>query len=188
MKIEAILDEAVDAQAGQNNPPFESSIEYAAELEKREVANAQWSTFTPEEQKKYSGRIELFYQSFGVADLKSDDGLRAKNAYLLRNEIHSQIQHESPLTLLSVEELHFSTSLLELLENVENIEHIRDLYKLRKRTVGSSKNAGVTSAEAQRLKNSMRQGRELYLSGRTGSLMVKPLNFFIHLLHMRTPL
>lgn len=77
-----------------------------------------------------------------------------------------------------VEELHFSSALVELLENVENTEHIRDLYRLRKRTSGKDKKSGIGSEEATRLKNCMRQGRELYTSGLAGSLMVKPLNFF----------
>lgn len=63
-------------------------------------------------------------------------------------------------------------------ESLENIAEIRSLYKLRKATVGCSANAGISSDEAAKIKNCFSQGRELFLAGRNGSLMVKPLNFF----------
>jgi hypothetical protein len=61
----------------------------------------------------------------------------------------------------------------ELVENMENTEHVRELYKIRKRAVGDSKNAGISASEVSRVRNCMRQGRELYLAGKSGSLMVK---------------
>ena len=176
--IEAILNDSVDQLPVANESPFESSIDYAEEVDKRATATLKWKTLPAGEKAKHLDAIENFLRSEGVIDLKSAEAHRAKNVYLLRNEISAHIKDDSPFKLLSVEELHFSSSLIELLENAENADHIRDLYKLRKRTVGVSKNAGISASEAQRLKNCMRQGRELYLSGRSGSLMVKPLNFF----------
>jgi hypothetical protein len=85
------------------------------------------------------------------------------------------------LKILAIEELNHSSSLLELLENAENTEQIRELYRLRKRTVSSEKNSGINAAEANKLKNCMRQGRELYLSGYAGTFMVKPLSLFYSL-------
>ncbi|MDD5389959.1 MAG: YaaC family protein [Gallionellaceae bacterium] len=176
--IEAILDDTVELQPVLDESPFDSAVDYAAEIKKRDDATRSWRSLASEEKAKYKDKIEDYLIGNGVADLKSNDAQRGKNLHLLRNEIGAHIKSESPFKLLSVEELHFSTSLIELLENAENAEHIRDLYKLRKRTTGTSKNAGINASEAQRLKNCMKQGRELYLSGRTGSLMVKPLNFF----------
>lgn len=74
--------------------------------------------------------------------------------------------------------LDFDDSLIELAESIENYTEIKDLYALRKRTVGTSKNAGINADDAKKIKNCLSQGRELYLSGRAGSLMVKPLSFF----------
>ena len=176
--IESILNDTIDILNAANESPFESPIDYSVELKKRDDATRAWKTLGSEEQEKHSGKIESYLQACGVLDLKSGDALRAKNLFLLRNEIDAHIRNESPFKLLSVEELHFSSSLIELLENAENAEHIRELYKLRNRTTGTTKNAGIALSEAQRLKNCMKQGRELYLSGRAGSLMVKPLNFF----------
>ncbi|MDK3017998.1 YaaC family protein [Pseudodonghicola flavimaris] len=49
---------------------------------------------------------------------------------------------------------------------------------MRKQTSGDSKKSGIPEAEAAKLKNCFGQGRELYLAGCRGSLMVKPLNHF----------
>jgi len=179
--IESILNDTVELLPVADESPFESSVDYAEELKKRDVSTKKWRNLESEEKTKHGNAIENYLRSEGAVDLKSVDAHRGKNLYLLRNEIAAHVKDESPFKLLSVEELHFSSSLIELLENAENAEHIRDLYKLRKRTVGTTKNAGINASEAQRLKNCMRQGRELYLSGRTGSLMVKPLNFFYSL-------
>ncbi len=179
--IEAILDDSVDSQSAANGPPFEVSIDYGVEIAKRAIAATKWKGLDPAAQKQFGNAFETFLVSEGVADLKSDLAMKAKNLHLLRKEVEVQVSNPNPLSILSVEELHFSASLLELLENIENVEHIRELYKLRKRTVGATKNAGINAREAGRLKNCMRQGRELYASGRSGSLMVKPLNFFYSL-------
>lgn len=179
--IEAILNDEVNFAAVQNNPPFESPINYSAELIKRDVATEKWKAMSTLEQKSNGGSIVKFFETEGIVDLKTDDGYRAKNLNLLRKEIAAQVESQSQIKLLNVEELHFSTSIIDLLENAENVDHIRDLYKIRKSTAGTSKNSGISADEAQRLKNCMRQGRELYVAGRSGSLMVKPLNLFYSL-------
>ena len=79
---------------------------------------------------------------------------------------------------LQIDSLDFDEFVLEIAESIENVEEIRALYKLRKTTTGSTRNAGITAEEANRLKNCFSQGRELYIAGKHGSLMVKPLNFF----------
>lgn len=176
--IESILNDSVDLLAVTEISPFESSIDYVTESKKHDETTQTWKTLTTDEQALYRNKLENYFKDKGVLDLKSADASRAKNLLLLQNEIAAHIQGSSPFKLLSVEELHFSSSLIELLENAENAEHIRELYRLRKRTTGTSRNAGINNSEAQRLKNCMKQGRELYLSGCSGSLMVKPLNFF----------
>ncbi|MGE8449588.1 MAG: hypothetical protein ACN6OP_02975 [Pseudomonadales bacterium] len=98
---------------------------------------------------------------------------------MVRNEIFERIKNSNKLGSLSINELHFEQALLELVENLENTEHIKEIYKLRKLTAGGSRSSGIKDEESDRLKNCLRQGRELYLSGKLGSLLVKPLNFFI---------
>jgi hypothetical protein len=67
-----------------------------------------------------------------------------------------------------------------ILLNLISDQALRDLYKIRKASVGNSANAGISAEEASKIKNCFSQGRELFLAGRNGSLMVKPLNFFMH--------
>ncbi|UDF37060.1 UNVERIFIED_ORG: YaaC family protein [Shinella sp. XGS7] len=176
--IETILDDVVEAKTASNGPPFAATFDYAQEIAKRDAAAAKWKTMDEPARLPHKGKLENFFVHEGVADLKSNEGLQAKSLHLLRSEISQQVAAPNPLKLVIVEELHFSSALIELLENVENTEHIRDLYRLRKRTTGKDKKSGIGSEEATRLKNCMRQGRELYTSGLAGSLMVKPLNFF----------
>lgn len=176
--IEAILDDDIEVKSASNGPPFAATLNYAEEMAKREAATAKWKSMDVTERALHKNQLENFLTREGATNLKSDIGLQAKNLHLLRNEISKQVAAENPLKLLVVEELHFSSALVELLENVENLEQIRELYRLRKRTSGRDRSSGINEREATRLKNCMRQGRELYASGEAGSLMVKPLNFF----------
>lgn len=176
--IESILDDTLEIKVASTNPPFSSSIDYQAELTKRDIAVSTWKNLNEEDQKKFNHKLELFLKNEGVTDLKSAEGLQAKNLHLLTTEINQKVGNFNQLKLLAIEELQFSSALVELLENIENTEHIRELYRLRKLTSGKDKKSGISAEEATRLKNCMRQGRELYTSGVSGSLMVKPLNFF----------
>ncbi|WP_155720926.1 YaaC family protein, partial [Gluconobacter oxydans] len=113
-----------------------------------------------------------------LPDIKDPALLPSKNTYLLHKEIKRRLSREDPLSLLPIEPLDFDDATLELAESLENTAEIRELYKIRKASIGSSPNAGISAEEAAKIKNCFNQGRELFLSGRNGSLMVKPLNFF----------
>lgn len=176
--IESILTDIIDTSYPSSESPFTSTIDYAVEHKKQLDANVEWKSLSSEQREIHGNKIENFWDTKNIPNLKSEDALRGKNLTIIKSEILAHIENSNPFKLLSVEELHFSSSLIELLENAENAEHIRDLYKLRKRTTGTTKNAGIKIDEAERIKNCMKQGRELYQSGRAGSLMVKPLNFF----------
>ncbi len=151
------------------------------ESEKQRSATFAWQKLPPDQKALYLGKIENYFKELGCLEMQSAEGVRAKNFYLLESELSSRVTDSGSLRLLDIEELDYSSALVELLENLENIEHLRELYKLRKRTTGKSKNAGISATEAQKLRNCLRQGRELYLSGTASSLMVKPLNFFYSL-------
>lgn len=132
-------------------------------------------------QAMFRGDLKKFYEHKGLLPDEGQEFHNGKNIYLLNNEISARIGSKSNLDLILLDELNFPNPAIELLENSENIDHVRDLYKLRKRTAGNEKNSGVSADEARRLKNCLRQGRELYLSSRIGSLMVKPLTLFYSL-------
>lgn len=181
MDIEAILKEQVNRIEAKSRPLFESTFDYAGFLELRRKAIEEWKIIGPSGQKTYGGDLKQFYAHKSLLPEENQDFINGKNIYLLNNEISTRVGSKSNLDLIMLDELNFPSPAIELLENAENIEHIRDLYRLRKRTTGSDKNSGITSDEARRLKNCMRQGRELYLSSRSGPLMVKPLTLFYSL-------
>ena len=176
MLNEIVLD-SFSATSAQNQPIFRTDIDYDELLAKRDEIVKNWQKLKPEERQKFKNQSE-FEQTQGAPDLKDSGLIPAKNISLIRNEIKRRLSSHNAIRLLPVETLDFDDSLLELAESIENTNEIRDLYRLRKLSTGSSKNAGINADEAARLKNCFSQGRELYIAGKQGSLMVKPLNFF----------
>lgn len=179
--IDRILDDDVQIIDAENQPVFDNSFDYDAEQSKHAARVEEWKRLTDEERGRFDAGLQNYLSANGVRDLRDPDLLPSKHWAILRKEVEARGREQNILELLPISELHFEQALLEIVENLENTEHVKDLYKLRKRTVGSSKNAGIKVEEAVRIKNCLRQGRELYLSGKSGSLMVKPLNFFYSL-------
>lgn len=177
--IERILSDEYEVLPNklQNQPLFDFSVDYADILKKLNDATEKWKALKKEEQSKF-GNIQTFLESMEIENPKDSKYSRAKNAYLLRNEVNARIAETTPLKALPLDGIDYKSSLAELVESIENVEQIRSLYRLRKITSGSSKNAGIGNDEALKLKNCFSQGRELYFAGCGGSLMVKPLNHF----------
>lgn len=181
MEIEEILKDSTERVAAENKPPFDSTFDYAGYQKQRETTLEEWKALGKEGQEKYKGSLKNFYAEKKLDPEDNQEFLNAKNLFLLNNEIKARVGIRSNIDLILLDELNFPSPAVELLENIENSDLIRELYKVRKRTTGSEKNAGITADEARRLKNCMRQGRELYLSSRSGPLMVKPLTLFYSL-------
>lgn len=179
--LDHILTDEIQSVEAQNQPVFSTDFDFDGEQRKHAEAVERWKSLKVEERESHSNKIDNFIRASGVRDLRDPTLIPAKNWSIVQREIEARVRDQNVLELLPVSELHFEQALLEIVENIENVEHVRDLYKLRKRTTGSTKNAGITADEATRIKNCLRQGRELYLSGKGGSLMVKPLNFFYSL-------
>ncbi len=114
----------------------------------------------------------------GIESPKDSKYSRARYAHMLRAEVAARLSQEAMYKLLPLDAIDYKSSLAELVESLENVEQIRSLYKRRKLTTGTTKNAGIGNEEAAKLKNCFSQGRELYFAGCSGSLMVKPLNHF----------
>lgn len=179
--LDNLLSELIDIVEAENNPPFSDDGSYDELASKKEDLLEKWKGFSQEERKKYNGNIKNYFKSEGLSD-NLDPSLNAsRNFNLLRKEIDARLSSDDSVRLLPINDLHFEQSILELVENMENTEHIRELYKLRKKAVGDSRKSGINTKEASRIRNCMRQGRELYLAGKFGTLMVKPLNFFYSL-------
>lgn len=181
MEIEVILKDKISHIAAENRPPFDSTFDYTKFLEQRELVLVKWRNLGKEGQAEYSGNLKKFYKENSLPPEEDQSFIGAKNLYYLNKEISARVGAKSNIELITLDELSFPVPAIELLENSENIDHIRDLYRLRKRATGIEKNSGITSDEARKLKNCLRQGRELYLSSRSGPLMVKPLTLFYSL-------
>jgi hypothetical protein len=179
--LDNILLDVADRIDSENHPIFKCNEQYEEQVEKKNLLEQEWKAFEPSERGKYDNNIKKFMKQKGQLSLSDSVLIPSKNYYLLKNEIKAQISSNEIIKLLPINDLNFEQSVLELLENIENVSLIKELYLTRKRTSGRTRNAGIKSDEASRVKNCMRQGRELYLAGKTGSLMVKPLNYFYSL-------
>ncbi|KEF31920.1 hypothetical protein D777_01606 [Marinobacter nitratireducens] len=179
--LDNLLSELIEIVEAENNPPFSDDGAYDELASKKEALLEKWKGFSPEERKPYNGNIKNYFKGEGLSDNLDPSLYASRNFNLLRKEIDARLSSDDSVRLLPINDLHFEQSILELVENMENTEHVRELYKLRKRAVGDSRKSGINAIEASRIRNCMRQGRELYLAGKSGSLMVKPLNFFYSL-------
>lgn len=175
--LEEISQDKLKKTAASNQPMFSTTPDYESLLQEKDSILGKWKTLEKDKQREF-GSLRKFEIENGLLDIKDPALLPSKNTYLLHNEIKRRLSREDPLSLLPIEPLDFDDAALELAESLENITEIRELYKIRKASIGNSSNAGISAEEAAKLKNCFNQGRELFLSGRNGSLMVKPLNFF----------
>ncbi len=179
--LKEIISDNFEIQQISNSKQFyNTDIDFDKYKDQINELNKKWSELSKEEQQAYDSKIKTYFKR-NLPEYSEDELNRARHYSLLRNEVNKRIKEQLQISLLSISPLHIEQSLLELLENLENDQNIKILYKTRKLNLGDSKNAGIQSNEAMRLKNCLRQGRELYLSGKVGSLMVKPLNFFYSL-------
>ncbi len=179
--LDNLLSDLVDIKEAENNSPFSNDGAYETIAVEKERIVEKWKSLSKEEKQEYKGDIKKYFRREGLNEAQGSDLTPSKNYYLLKKEISARLESGDPSILLPINDLHFEQAILELVENMENTEHVRELYKVRKRAVGDSRNAGISMSEASRVRNCMRQGRELYLAGKSGSLMVKPLNFFYSL-------
>lgn len=175
--LEEIGEDKLSRTLATNQPMFRTDIDYEAAVATRAAALQRWSQLDACQRREYRDQAD-FEAKNSVPDLKDQSLIPARNVQLLLKEIRKRVDQDDPLSLLGIEPLDFEDAAIELAETLENVSEIRELYKLRKAATGTTKNAGITSDEASKLKNCFTQGRELFLAGRNGSLMVKPLNFF----------
>lgn len=156
---------------------FDAATDYDLIVQRKFEAETNWRLLSRDEQAKYANITE-YESAIGIQDPKDKALIPAKNLSILKKEIKGRVDRLDPVKSLSIEPLDFDDAIIELAESIENLTEIRELYRLRKTSVGNSKNAGIAESEAAKIRNCFTQGRELYLAGRNGSLMVKPLNFF----------
>lgn len=176
--LEEIIQDKVSSLPASNQDFFSKKDDYAALVALRDASLERWKSLSSADKRNFKGLNE-FQAAENIPNLKDPILAPARSYYLLSREAAERIKTDSGLSLVSIDAIDFDDSALELAESIENAQHIRDLYRLRKKTSGAD--SGINIEEATKIKNCFTQGRELYLAGRAGSLMVKPLNFFYSL-------
>lgn len=161
-----------------NQPIFSSSPLYTNILADRDTSTCFWKTLKTSDQEKFNNKIEKYLQFTGCIDLKDPRVIPSKNLYLMSQEVQARLTSQNNFDPLPIEVFQYEKSSLELLESIENIAQIKEIYKVRKRTVKRDEKSGLNTEEASKIRNCLRQGRDLFMAGKNGTLMVKPLNFF----------
>ena len=150
--LEEIGEDKLSRTLATNQPMFRTDIDYEAAVATRAAALQRWSQLDACQRREYRDQAD-FEAKNSVPDLKDQSLIPAKNVQLLLKEIRKRVDQDDPLSLLGIEPLDFEDAAIELAETLENVSEIRELYKLRKAATGTTKNAGITSDEASKLKN-----------------------------------
>lgn len=175
--LEEIANDTYERASAKNEPLFDPSIDYQNIVKMRNDLAKHWASMNATERSEYKDLSEFQARS-GAQDPRDISLVPAKNYSLVRAEVEKKIQSSNIILPLAIDAIDFGQSLTEIAESLENAQEIREIYKIRKLTTGTEKNSGINTEEAQKIKNCFTQGRELFLSGQNGSLMVKPLNLF----------
>lgn len=157
--------------------PYFSEWDYISFENKKEALTNQWRSITPEEQKKYDNSINKYYRS----ELEKEPSAEEKNYSLLSKETELRLAPGSGPKLLCINNDFNNRSALDLLEIIENDKQIKEIYRFKKKNLGSSQNAGLNTIDAKKIKSCLRQGRELFESAQNGAMLIKPLIFFYSL-------
>ncbi|MFM5370250.1 YaaC family protein [Aeromonas veronii] len=176
-----IFNENISITPAESQPIFKAEPNYHLLLNRRTEATEEWKGLSAEEKARHNNKIEKFFLFKGIIDLKDPSLIPAKNLYLMNQEVVGRLNTPNILNPLPIDSFYYEKAILELLENMENTTQVKELYRIRKRTVKRDDKSGLNTEESLRIRNCLRQGRDLYLAGKNGSLMVKPLNFFYSL-------
>lgn len=171
------------------NEQFSFDYDWADANRRKDALAKAWSELSEAGRQVFGGKIAKYFLANSLPDLTDAASGAVKNVHLFKAEIDKRVEAQDVFHLLPIDELYHFTSLMELLDNIENVEHIKELYLKRKlnsrrsesKAAGEPKKSadgGLATAEASKLRNCLRQGKELFVAGKNGSLMVKPLNFF----------
>lgn len=171
--INLLMKQLFTVSAVHKNDFIKFGAKYDDYETKKSELLAKWKSFSKEEQSKYNFKKFL---NEGLKDIDISEGV--KNFRLFNEETKLRKESEHVARFLGVDLLGCNKSLLDILEGYENSTILKRLYKNLKLTVGRDKKSGIDTNEAENIKYCMRQGRELYLSGVSGSYIVKPLNYF----------
>lgn len=158
-----ILESNIDIKESSNIIDiFDSKLDYNEYETKRSDLIEEWKTL--KDKTPYQNKIEKYFKE-KLPNVTKEELQRSKRYNIICNEVEKRISSEqqSKIVDLKINSIILWTSLVELLENIENRDNLKGIYRLRKLTTGNKKNSGITTEEADNLKNCLRQGRELLL-------------------------
>jgi hypothetical protein len=142
--LEEIIADHVERVAASNQPTFRTDIDYDAIVEHRNKVAESWRKLDAHVKAEYKNQA-AYELANGVQDPRNPELIPARNLSLIRREVSERLNTSNFLKLLPLDALDFRDSLIELADSVENSTDIRELYKLRKITTGTSKNAGINA-------------------------------------------
>lgn len=174
MALETILDDKYSVTPATNQAYIDQSKDYA-DFE-RIYRKATKEFGTQKESGKFCGSLPEYMAKHNIIDLKDKTLTPYRNYHLLKNELEARQRNGSRLAEIAIDISDLDRSLSELSESIENTKLIQEVYRARKQT--TKDDGGISVVEAAKIKHCFYQGRELYKSGTTGSLLVKPLNYF----------
>lgn len=152
---------------------FDSDI--SKDREAKEEAKKKWAS-NSEIRNQYGNNFrEYFVKQFPDNDVLS---YGVKNRLLIEDEMNARRNEYSPHLPMLIDIIDSENTLLDIIESNENIDHIKEVYKKIKLKSNTTDKGGLNSAEANNIKYCLRQGRELYLSGKNSGTLVKPLVYF----------
>lgn len=154
-----------------NDPLYSFDSNYKSYIEKRKEYELEWPDLPDEDKKKY-GRKIAGYLNEKLKELPGSEA--AKNSYLVNNECDARLNSDHERKTVDISLHGCDNYLLTLIEDYENVDRIKHLYRNLKNTSVS----GINTEEANIIKHCLTQGRELYLAGKNGAIITKPLNFF----------
>ncbi|WP_291719035.1 YaaC family protein [Magnetospirillum sp. 64-120] len=174
--LDGIFDDRPSIEFIKEHSFFNKNIDVNEFNEKRKSLTEQWKHLHNKD--SFDNKIENFFKANSLIEQKDDQFNGAINYSRLTNEVSKRIESEDPLQIIKINSNIATADLLNVSESLENPDEIKSIYKIRKLTSGSGKGSGLKNDEAIKLRSCLRQGRELFLSGKNGDLMAKPLNYF----------
>lgn len=157
------------------HPFFERSMPQLPDRGLVAEAHKAWNALGKEAQKAAGGRT-AFLESRGIVELSPP----ARNTRRLKEESGKRLAAGFDRTILPLAPASATRSAIEVLASLESVELLGELYAFQKKAIGltETRNSGLAEDVRVSIRNCLRQGRELYLTGLGGGLIAKPLSHF----------
>lgn len=128
--------------------------------------SSKYVELSKEEKSNYKG-LDEFNEKNGLKTPNS----KQKNYKKIFEEIEANLESESFHSLLHIDIYAEKETIMDLLASLENENYIKSIYKAKKKKVSGE----LKTDTANKIKDSIRQGRSLLQSAQTANMLSKPL-------------